>query len=74
MNGNDGNMVVTKPNGVQSATLLLDPAGRGVRFGLTDVPEQGVYFVDDGTNTLDLFHEFHDESISIGAQGLLVLA
>ena len=40
MNGNDGNMVVTKPNGVQSATILLDPAGRGVRFGLTDVPEQ----------------------------------
>jgi hypothetical protein len=60
VNGNDGNMVVTKPNGVQSATILLDPAGAGVLFGLTDVPEQGVCFVDDGTNTLDLFHEFHD--------------
>ena len=55
-NGNDGNMVVTKPNGVQSATILLDPAGAGVLFGLTNVPGQGVYFVDDGTNTLDLFH------------------
>jgi hypothetical protein len=55
-NGNDGNLVVTKPNGVQSATILLDPAGAGVLFGLTAVPEQGVYFVDDGTNTLDLLH------------------
>lgn len=56
-NGNDGNMVVTKPNGMQSATILLDPAGAGVLFGLIDVPGQGVYFVDDGTNTLDLYHD-----------------
>jgi hypothetical protein len=55
-NGNDGNMVVTTPKGVQSTTILLDPAGAGVLFGLTNVPGQGVYFVDDGTNTLDLFH------------------
>ena len=55
-NGNDGNLVVTKPNGVQSATILLDPAGAGVLFGLTAVPGQGIYFVDDGTNTLDLLH------------------
>jgi hypothetical protein len=55
-NGNDGNLVVTKPNGVQSATILLDPAGAGVLFGLTAVAGQGVYFVDDGTNTLDLLH------------------
>ena len=51
-NGNDGNMVVTKPNGRQIDTILLDPAGAGVLFGLTDVPGQGVYFVDDGTNRL----------------------
>jgi len=55
-NGNDGNLVVTKRNGVQSATILLDPAGAGVLFGLTAVPGQGVYFVDDGVNTLDLLH------------------
>ena len=55
-NGNDGNLVVTKPNGVQSATILLDPAGAGVLFGLTAVPGQGVYFGDDGRNTLDLLH------------------
>jgi hypothetical protein len=54
-NGNDGNLVVTRPNGIQVDTILLDPAGAGVLFGLTDVPGQGVYFVDDGTNTLDLF-------------------
>ena len=55
-NGNDGNMVVTKPTGIQVNTILLDPAGAGVLFGLIDVPGQGVYFVDDGTNTLDLLH------------------
>jgi len=48
--------VITKPNGIQSATILLDAAGAGVLFGLVDVPGQGVYFVDDGTNTLDLLH------------------
>jgi hypothetical protein len=36
-NGNDGNMVVTKRNGLQIDTILLDPAGAGVLFGLTDV-------------------------------------
>ncbi len=55
-NGNDGNMVITKPNGRQTGTVLLDPAGAGVLFGLIDVPGQGVYFVDDGTNTLNLLH------------------
>jgi len=55
-NGNDGNLVVTKPNGVQVDTILLDSAGAGVLFGLIDVPGQGVYFVDDGTNTLNLLH------------------
>ena len=55
-NGNDGNMVVTKPNGVQTKAILLDPAGAGVLFGLVDVPGQGVYFVNDGTNTLNVLH------------------
>jgi hypothetical protein len=55
-NGNDGNMVITAPSGTQVGTVLLDPAGAGVLFGLTNVPGQGVYFVDDGTNTLDLLH------------------
>ena len=55
-NGNDGNMVITAPSGLQLGTVLLDPAGAGVLFGLANVPGQGVYFVDDGTNTLDLLH------------------
>jgi hypothetical protein len=55
-NGNDGNLVVTRPTGTQIDTILLDPAGAGVLFGLVDVPGQGVYFVDDGTNTLNLLH------------------
>ena len=55
-NGNDGNMVVTKPNGVQTKAILLDPAGAGVLFGLVDVPGQSVYFVNDGTNTLNVLH------------------
>lgn len=55
-NGNDGNLVVTTPAGIQISTILLDPAGAGVLFGLTDVPGQGVYFVDDGDNTLKLLH------------------
>lgn len=55
-NGNDGNMVITKRNGRRIDTILLDPAGAGVLFGLTNVPGQGVYFVDDGTNTLNLLH------------------
>jgi hypothetical protein len=45
-----GNLVVTKPNGVKSATILLDPAGAEVLFALTAVPAQGVYsLITEGT-------------------------
>lgn len=57
-NGNDGNLVETTPNGNQLATKLLDntgtPPGAGTLFGLAVVRNQGVYFVDDGNNTLNL--------------------
>src|ERR1700741_3659185 len=57
-NGNDGNLVETPPMGIQAATPLLDgtgnPAGAGTLFGLTDVPGHGLFFVDDGSNTLNL--------------------
>lgn len=60
VNGNDGYLVETTRQGVQVSKTLLDntgtPPGAGTLFGLTDVPGQGVYFVDDGTNTLNLFH------------------
>jgi hypothetical protein len=53
-NGGDGNMVETTPGGSNAATVAADPNG-GDLFGLTLTPDQsGVYFVDDGTNTLNL--------------------
>lgn len=59
VNGNDGNPVETKPSGAQVATVALDttgsPPGAGTLFGLAVVPGgSGVYFVDDGSNTLNL--------------------
>ena len=63
-NGGDGNLVETTPAGQQVAVKMLDtspappgPNGNGTLFGLAVVPGgSGVYFVDDGTNTLDLLH------------------
>lgn len=63
-NGGDGNLVETTPAGQQVAVKILDttpappgPNGNGTLFGLAVVPDgSGVYFVDDGTNTLDLLH------------------
>lgn len=58
-NGNDGNLVEVTPNGKQVAKKLADntgsPPGAGTLFGLTALPE-GVFFVDDGTNTFNLLH------------------
>jgi NHL repeat len=53
-NGNDGNVVETTPGGTSAATVAADPSA-GDLFGLTLTSDQtGVYFVDDGTNTLNL--------------------
>lgn len=61
VNSNDGNLVETSPFGTQVATRVLDstgsPAGAGTLFGLAVAPgPRGVYFVDDGSNTLNLLH------------------
>jgi hypothetical protein len=60
VNGNDGFLVDTNPKGLVVFTTLLDntgnPPGAGALFGLTDVAGQGIYFVDDASNTLNLFH------------------
>jgi hypothetical protein len=61
VNGNDGFMVETTPFGAQVAAKLVDntgsPPGAGTLFGLAVVPGgSGVYFVDDGSNTLNLLH------------------
>jgi predicted lipoprotein with Yx(FWY)xxD motif/sugar lactone lactonase YvrE len=55
-NGGDGNMVETTPAGQQVAVQTADKkTGAGSLFGLVAAPEgKGIYFVDDGENTLNL--------------------
>jgi hypothetical protein len=59
VNGNNGYLVTTTPDGNQVSKQLLDssgnPPGAGALFGLTPVTGQGLYYVDDATNTLNLF-------------------
>jgi sugar lactone lactonase YvrE len=59
VNGNNGLLVETNPNGDQVHTAWLDnsgtPPGSGALFGLVDVPGSGIYYVDDASNTLNLF-------------------
>jgi len=60
VNGDDGNIIEISPGGEQRAHLLIDntgsPPGNGTLFGLVYDPAHGVYFVDDGSNTLNLLH------------------
>ncbi len=63
VNGGNGYLVETKvigQHGQQISKALLDdigkPPGVGALFGFTDVAGQGVYFVDDNENQLNLFH------------------
>lgn len=61
VNGNDGFITEINARGRQVAKTLLDntggpPPGAGTLFGLVFDPDHGVYFVDDGTNTLNLLH------------------
>jgi len=60
VNGNDGFLVTTTPLGTQISKTLLDntgnPPGAGALFGLVMVPGTGLYYVDDASNTLNLFH------------------
>jgi hypothetical protein len=56
-NGGDGNLVEVTPAGSQVAVKTVEPAGAGTLFGLAIAPDkEGIYFVDDGTNQLKLFH------------------
>jgi hypothetical protein len=58
-NGGDGNMVEVTRDGDQVAVKLADTTGTGggTLFGLALAPEgKGVYFVNDGNNTLNLLH------------------
>src|SRR5215471_14584735 len=59
-NGGNGLAVETTPSGHQIAKVFLDksgnPPGAGALFGLVPVTGMGLYYVDDATNTLNLFH------------------
>ena len=59
VNGNNGFLVETTPDGNQINRALLDssgnPPGAGALFGLVFAPGQGLYYVDDATNALNLF-------------------
>ena len=57
-NGGNGNLVEVTQTGKQIATKTVDtgggpPPGAGDLFGILAVPDK-IYFVDDGTNTLDV--------------------
>jgi hypothetical protein len=64
VNGGDGNLIEMTPRGSQVAVKMLDTSpvppglnGNGTLFGLVPAAgRSGVYFVDDGTNTLNLLH------------------
>lgn len=57
MNAGDGNAVETDRYGHQVVTRLLDSGGGGTLFGLAVAPGgHGLYFVDDGSNNLQLLH------------------
>jgi hypothetical protein len=57
-NAGDGNIVETTPSGQQLSVQTADrKTGAGSLFGLVVAPEgKGIYFVDDGENTLNLLH------------------
>jgi hypothetical protein len=59
VNGGDGNMVETTPGGTQVAVKNVDVTGTGggTLFGLAiRSNDKGVFFVNDGNNTLDWLH------------------
>jgi len=60
VNGNDGFVTEITSRGAQIASKLIDnngnPPGAGALFGIIFDPENGVVFVDDATNTLNLLH------------------
>lgn len=64
VNGGDGNLVETTPMGAQVAVKMLDtipappgPNGNGTLFGIAvNQSQDGVLFVDDGSNLLNVLH------------------
>ncbi|HKV54152.1 MAG TPA: hypothetical protein VJN94_05855 [Candidatus Binataceae bacterium] len=57
VNAGDDNIVETTPSGSQVAVAPITSGGGGSLFGLAVTPtENGIYFVDDSANTLNLFN------------------
>jgi hypothetical protein len=57
VNAGDGNIIETTPAGTQFPPVSLIANGGGDLFGLATAPgNTGIYFVNDGNNTLMLFH------------------
>jgi hypothetical protein len=59
VNAGDGNIVETTPKGKQVSVKAIDTSGQGAGtlFGLAVAPSgTGVYYVDDGNNTLVFLH------------------
>ncbi len=61
VNGGNGHMVEFTPGGIQLSARFVDVShsknGSGTLFGLAIAPNAtGVYYVDDGNNTLNLLH------------------
>jgi hypothetical protein len=57
-NAGDGNIVETTPTGTQVIAQTADKkTGAGTLFGLVVAPGgKGVFYTDDGENTLQLLH------------------
>lgn len=56
VNGNNGKAIEIATDGRQTATVTLVPNGAGDLFGVTTPADgQGLLFVNDGTNALDLY-------------------
>ncbi len=72
-NGGDGNMVETTPAGKQTMVQTADTkTGAGALFGLVVAPGgSGVYFVDDGENTVKLLHPATGSTLA-GTSGAVV--
>jgi len=63
-NAGDGNLVETTPGGQQVAFKTVDTVtGAGSLFGIAIVPDgEGLYFVDDGDNTLKVWESSKDQN------------
>ena len=70
-NAGDGNIVETTPAGKQVTAQTADTkTGAGSLFGMVIAPEgKGIYYIDDGENTLRLLHSLELSVLDAGGTG-----